>query len=146
MNMGSFMSQPLESDKVAAPPEAASSASPAPMDKPRTPTSAEQPPVFNNCWSCRVLSGHCLLGCGHPVRSQRKGLPSWLKILPVNLFSVPAPMTHRASMGLLDILDTQRAVDVLQFCRFYKTEKTNIGWHFLDMNICGHLLGLHKDQ
>ncbi|XP_045696709.1 distal membrane-arm assembly complex protein 1 isoform X2 [Phyllostomus hastatus] len=85
MNMGSFMSQPLESDKVAAPPEAASSASPAPMDKPRTPTSAEQPPVFNNCWSCRVLSGSGLIGAG--------GYVYWVARKPLKLGYAPSPGT-----------------------------------------------------
>uniref|UniRef100_A0A480VZX9 Distal membrane-arm assembly complex protein 1 isoform 3 n=1 Tax=Sus scrofa TaxID=9823 RepID=A0A480VZX9_PIG len=94
--MGSFLSQPSESAKVVVPPEAASSAKPAPITASREPTSPAQDSPFKNCWSCRVLSGsgligaggHCLLGCNHPVRPQREGLPCWLKIPPVYLSSV----------------------------------------------------------
>ncbi|XP_016079168.1 PREDICTED: transmembrane protein 261 isoform X1 [Miniopterus natalensis] len=151
--MGSFASQPLETVKVGAPPEAAPPANPAPLQTSEAPTSPEQPPLFNNCWSCRVVSGagliwaggHCLLGCSHPVRPQREGLPRCLKVPPVNLSSVPVPVTHRASMGLMDVLDRHMDTDILQFCRYYKTEKTNISWHSLAMSVCG-LLGLHKDQ
>ncbi|XP_014391200.1 PREDICTED: transmembrane protein 261 isoform X1 [Myotis brandtii] len=144
--MGTFLSQPLETDKIASAPQAASSASRTPLDAPGAPTSPEQPPALRNCWSCRVLSGsgligagwHCLLGCNHPVRPQGE-------VPPVNLSSVPVSMTHRASIELMDVLDRHMDIGILQFCRYYKTEKTNISWQSLAMSVCG-LLGLHKDQ
>lgn len=54
-------------------------------------------------------------------------------------------MTHRASIELMDVLDRHMDSDILQFYRYYKTEKTHISWQFLAMSVCG-LLGLHKDQ
>ncbi|VFV30190.1 Hypothetical predicted protein [Lynx pardinus] len=81
--MGSFLSQPLEPIKVAAPPEVTNSAEPLPLAAPGAPTSPAEAPLLNNCWSCRVLSGsgligaggHSLLGCNHPGRPQRESLP-----------------------------------------------------------------------
>ncbi|XP_044612789.1 distal membrane-arm assembly complex protein 1 isoform X1 [Equus asinus] len=153
--MGSFGSKLFEPVKVAAPPEVSSPAKPAPLAAPGAPTSPEQAPVFNNCWSCRVLSGsgligaggHCLLGCDHPVRPQGEGYPCCLKVPPVNLSSsVPVRVTHRASMGLMDILDRYIDVDRLQCCGSYKIEKTNMSCHSLAMRVCSCLLRLHRDQ
>ncbi|XP_054439257.1 distal membrane-arm assembly complex protein 1 [Pteronotus mesoamericanus] len=81
--MGSLTSQPLEPVKVAAPREAASSVNPAPLDKPRAPTTPEQPPVLSNCWSCRVLSGSGLIGAGWYVY--------WLARKPLKLGYAPSP-------------------------------------------------------
>ncbi|KAM5260525.1 distal membrane-arm assembly complex protein 1 [Hipposideros larvatus] len=83
--MGSFLTQPLEPVKVAAPPEAASSANPAPLATPGTPTSPEQTPVLNNCWSCRVLSGSGLIGAG--------GYVYWVARKPLKLGYPPGPGT-----------------------------------------------------
>ncbi|KAM7092328.1 distal membrane-arm assembly complex protein 1 isoform 2-T2 [Molossus nigricans] len=79
--MGSFMSQPLDTVKVAAPPETASSANPTPLEAPGAPTSPEQRRTFNNCWSCRVLSGSGLIGAGGYVywvarKPMKMGVPS----------------------------------------------------------------------
>nr|XP_020042377.1 transmembrane protein 261 [Castor canadensis] len=60
--MGSSLSGPFEPLKVAEPPEGSVSANSAPQD-----TSEERPaqaPIFNNCWSCRLLSGSGLIGAG----------------------------------------------------------------------------------
>ncbi|XP_010989240.1 distal membrane-arm assembly complex protein 1 [Camelus dromedarius] len=83
--MGSFVSQPLDSAKVAAPPEAASSAKPAPISAPGVATSPVQSPLFNNCWSCRVLSGSGLIGAG--------GYVYWVARKPMKLGYAPGPGT-----------------------------------------------------
>ncbi|KAG3287213.1 distal membrane arm assembly complex 1, transcript variant X2 [Ictidomys tridecemlineatus] len=59
--MGSSLFRPLQPKKFDDPPVAAS---PAPPDASEAPTSPEQAPLFNNCWSCRVLSGSGLIGAG----------------------------------------------------------------------------------
>nr|XP_019582694.1 PREDICTED: transmembrane protein 261 isoform X1 [Rhinolophus sinicus] len=81
--MGSMITQPFEPFQVATPPEAASSASPAPLATPGSPTSPEQSPVPNNCWSCRVLSGSGLIGAG--------GYVYWVARKPVKLGHPPGP-------------------------------------------------------
>lgn len=83
--MGSFSSQPLKPVKVATPPEAASSAEPLPLAVPGAPTSPAEVPVFNNCWSCRVLSGAGLIGAG--------GYVYWVARKPVKLGYPPGPGT-----------------------------------------------------
>ncbi|XP_024414131.1 distal membrane-arm assembly complex protein 1 [Desmodus rotundus] len=83
--MGSFQSQILEQDKAAAPPKAAPSTNPAPLDKPTAPTSPEQAPLFSNCWSCRVLSGSGLIGAG--------GYVYWVARKPLKLGYAPSPGT-----------------------------------------------------
>ncbi|XP_040091992.1 uncharacterized protein LOC120864980 isoform X1 [Oryx dammah] len=135
--MGSFVSQPLQPVKFVAPPEATSTAKPTQVTATGAPASPEQGPLFNNCWSCRVLSGsgligaggHCLLGCGHPGRPQREGLPHRMKVPPVNLSSLHAPMTHRGRMALIDVLDRKMDIDRLQSGRYYMTEKTHVDCH-----------------
>lgn len=72
---------------------------------------------------------HCLLGCGHPGRPQREGLPHWMKVPPVNLSSLHVPMTHRGRMALIDVLDRNVDIDRLQSSRYYMTEKTNMDCH-----------------
>uniref|UniRef100_U3B705 Transmembrane protein C9orf123 n=1 Tax=Callithrix jacchus TaxID=9483 RepID=U3B705_CALJA len=63
--MGSETSQPLQSFKIDEPPDtAAAPAKPAPPATPGAPNSPAEPRLFNNCWSCRVLSGLGLLGAG----------------------------------------------------------------------------------
>ncbi|XP_053414792.1 distal membrane-arm assembly complex protein 1 [Nycticebus coucang] len=62
--MGSSSSQPFEPFKFPAPPETASLSKPDPLASPGAPTSPAQPPLFKNCWSCRVLSGLGLMGAG----------------------------------------------------------------------------------
>ncbi|XP_029776129.1 distal membrane-arm assembly complex protein 1 isoform X1 [Suricata suricatta] len=107
--MGSFLSRSLEPIKVAASPEVTNSAEPLPLAAPEAPTSPAEAPLFNNCWSCRVLSGsgligaggHCLLGCSHPVRPQREGLPCRVKVPLVNLSSsVHVSMTPEQASDL----------------------------------------------
>ncbi|XP_002925590.1 distal membrane-arm assembly complex protein 1 [Ailuropoda melanoleuca] len=83
--MGSFSSQPLQPVKVAAPPEATSSAEPLPLAVPGAPTSPAEVPVFNNCWSCRVLSGAGLIGAG--------GYVYWVARKPMKLGYLPGPGT-----------------------------------------------------
>lgn len=83
--MGSSLTQPLESVKVAAPREAAPAASPAPLAASGAPTSQEQTPVVNNCWSCRVLSGSGLIGAG--------GYVYWVARKPLKLGYPPSPGT-----------------------------------------------------
>ena len=96
---------------------------------------------------CCFFPRHCLLGCDHPVRPQGEGYPCCLKVPPVNLSSsVPVRVTHRASMGLMDILDRYIDVDRLQCCGSYKIEKTNMSCHSLAMRVCSCLLRLHRDQ
>lgn len=83
--MGSSLTQPFDPVKVAAPREAARSASPAPLAASGAPTSPEQTPVFNNCWSCRVLSGSGLIGAG--------GYVYWVARKPLKLGYPPNPGT-----------------------------------------------------
>ncbi|XP_016079176.1 PREDICTED: transmembrane protein 261 isoform X2 [Miniopterus natalensis] len=83
--MGSFASQPLETVKVGAPPEAAPPANPAPLQTSEAPTSPEQPPLFNNCWSCRVVSGAGLIWAG--------GYVYWVARKPMKLGYPPGPGT-----------------------------------------------------
>ena len=83
--MGSFVSQPLEPVKGVAPPEVASSANPAPVIAPGAPTSPAEAPLFNNCWSCRVLSGSGLIGAG--------GYVYWAARKPMKLGYPPGPGT-----------------------------------------------------
>ncbi|KAM8804316.1 distal membrane-arm assembly complex protein 1 [Rhynchonycteris naso] len=83
--MGSILSQPLEPVKVAVPVEAASSTNPVPLEASGTPTSPEQRPLFNNCWSCRVLSGSGLIGAG--------GYVYWVARKPMKLGYPPSPGT-----------------------------------------------------
>eukprot|EP00069_Balaena_mysticetus_P021281 bmy_03011T0 len=83
--MGSFVSQPLEPVKDVAPPEVASSANPAPVIAPGAPTSPAEAPLFNNCWSCRVLSGSGLIGAG--------GYVYWVARKPMKLGYPPGPGT-----------------------------------------------------
>ncbi|XP_006100315.1 distal membrane-arm assembly complex protein 1 [Myotis yumanensis] len=83
--MGTFLSQPFETDKIASAPQAASSASRAPLDAPGAPTSPEQPPALRNCWSCRVLSGSGLIGAGWYVY--------WVARKPLKLGYPPSPGT-----------------------------------------------------
>lgn len=83
--MGSFGSKLFEPVKVAAPPEVSSPAKPAPLAAPGAPTSPEQAPVFNNCWSCRVLSGSGLIGAG--------GYVYWVARKPMKLGYPPGPGT-----------------------------------------------------
>ncbi|XP_058927272.1 distal membrane-arm assembly complex protein 1 [Kogia breviceps] len=83
--MGSFVSQPFEPVKDVAPPEVASSASPAPVIAPGALTSPAEAPLFNNCWSCRVLSGSGLIGAG--------GYVYWVARKPMKLGYPPGPGT-----------------------------------------------------
>ncbi|XP_004678064.1 PREDICTED: transmembrane protein 261 [Condylura cristata] len=83
--MGSHISQPLERVKVVSPPEATSSANPAPFAAPGAPTSPAQAPAFNNCWSCRVLSGFGLMGAG--------GYVFWVARKPMKMGYPPSPGT-----------------------------------------------------
>uniref|UniRef100_G3TAF7 Distal membrane arm assembly component 1 n=2 Tax=Loxodonta africana TaxID=9785 RepID=G3TAF7_LOXAF len=62
--MGSEVSRPLDRGKVAEPPEVTAPAKPAPLSVPGAPTPSAQGQLFNNCWSCRVLSGSGLIGAG----------------------------------------------------------------------------------
>uniref|UniRef100_A0A8D2D7Z3 Distal membrane arm assembly component 1 n=1 Tax=Sciurus vulgaris TaxID=55149 RepID=A0A8D2D7Z3_SCIVU len=80
--MGSSLSRTLEPTKVVEPPVAAS---PAPPDAPEAPTSPAQAPLFNNCLSCRVLSGSGLLGAGIYVY--------WVARKPMKLGYAPGPGT-----------------------------------------------------
>lgn len=83
--MGSLVTQPLEPIKVAAPPKATSSVEPPPLAAPGAPTSPAEAPVFNNCWSCRVLSGAGLIGAG--------GYVYWVARKPMKLGYPPGPGT-----------------------------------------------------
>ncbi|CAI9158909.1 unnamed protein product [Rangifer tarandus platyrhynchus] len=83
--MGSFVSQPLEPVKFVAPPEASSTAKPAQVTAPGAPASPAQAPLFNNCWSCRVLSGSGLIGAG--------GYVYWMARKPMKLGYPPGPGT-----------------------------------------------------
>lgn len=83
--MGSFLSQPLEPIKVAAPPEVTNSAEPLPLAAPGAPTSPAEAPLLNNCWSCRVLSGSGLIGAG--------GYVYWVARKPMKLGYAPSPGT-----------------------------------------------------
>lgn len=80
--MGATSSQPLETAKVTVPPDPAAPATPAPLPAPGAPTS---PPIFNNCWSCRVLSGCGLLGAGSYVY--------WVARKPMKMGYAPGPGT-----------------------------------------------------
>lgn len=83
--MGSFVSQPLEPVKFVATPEATSTAKPAQVTATGAPASPEQAPLFNNCWSCRVLSGSGLIGAG--------GYVYWTARKPMKLGYPPGPGT-----------------------------------------------------
>ncbi|XP_043747279.1 distal membrane-arm assembly complex protein 1 isoform X3 [Cervus elaphus] len=83
--MGSFVSQPLDPVKFVAPPEATSTAEPAQVTAPGAPASPAQAPLFNNCWSCRVLSGSGLIGAG--------GYVYWMARKPMKLGYPPGPGT-----------------------------------------------------
>ncbi|XP_006730656.1 distal membrane-arm assembly complex protein 1 [Leptonychotes weddellii] len=83
--MGSFLSQPVQPIKVPAPPEATNSAESLPLPAPGAPTSPAEGPLFNNCWSCRVLSGAGLIGAG--------GYVYWVARKPVKLGYPPGPGT-----------------------------------------------------
>ncbi|XP_008143230.2 distal membrane-arm assembly complex protein 1 [Eptesicus fuscus] len=83
--MGTFLSQPFEIDKFASAPEAASPTNRAPLDAPGARTSPEEPPIFKNCWSCRVLSGSGLIGAGSYVY--------WVARKPMKLGYPPSPGT-----------------------------------------------------
>ncbi|XP_043421122.1 distal membrane-arm assembly complex protein 1 [Prionailurus bengalensis] len=83
--MGSFLSQPLEPIKVAAPPEVTNSAEPLPLAAPGAPTSPAEASLLNNCWSCRVLSGSGLIGAG--------GYVYWMARKPMKLGYAPSPGT-----------------------------------------------------
>lgn len=83
--MGSFVSQPLEPVKDVAPPEVASSANPVPVIAPGGPAPPAEAPLFNNCWSCRVLSGSGLIGAG--------GYVYWVARKPMKLGYPPGPGT-----------------------------------------------------
>ena len=85
LNMGSFLSQPLEPVKFVAPPEATSTAKPTQVTAPGVPASPAQAPLFNNCWSCRVLSGSGLIGAG--------GYVYWMARKPMKLGYPPGPGT-----------------------------------------------------
>ncbi|ELW69316.1 distal membrane-arm assembly complex protein 1 [Tupaia chinensis] len=82
--MGSQLSQPLENVKVAAPYEAPFPSNPEPLATPGAPTPAEAP-QFNNCWSCRLLSGSGLIGAGAYVY--------WVARKPMKLGYPPGPGT-----------------------------------------------------
>ncbi|XP_008587957.1 PREDICTED: transmembrane protein 261 [Galeopterus variegatus] len=81
--MGSSLSRPLEPVKVVALPEAATPAKPAPPAVPGAPTTPADAPLFNNCWSCRVLSGSGLIGAG--------GYVYWVARKPLKLGYSPTP-------------------------------------------------------
>ncbi|XP_047556979.1 distal membrane-arm assembly complex protein 1 [Lutra lutra] len=83
--MGSLVTQPLEPIKVAAPPKATSPVEPPPLAAPGAPTSPAEAPLFNNCWSCRVLSGTGLIGAG--------GYVYWVARKPMKLGYPPGPGT-----------------------------------------------------
>ncbi|XP_027471419.1 distal membrane-arm assembly complex protein 1 [Zalophus californianus] len=83
--MGSFLSQPLQQIKVPAPPEATNSAESLLRPAPGAPTSPAEAPLFNNCWSCRVLSGAGLIGAG--------GYVYWVARKPMKLGYPPGPGT-----------------------------------------------------
>ncbi|XP_029776130.1 distal membrane-arm assembly complex protein 1 isoform X2 [Suricata suricatta] len=83
--MGSFLSRSLEPIKVAASPEVTNSAEPLPLAAPEAPTSPAEAPLFNNCWSCRVLSGSGLIGAG--------GYVYWVARKPMKLGYAPSPGT-----------------------------------------------------
>ncbi|XP_040091993.1 distal membrane-arm assembly complex protein 1-like isoform X2 [Oryx dammah] len=83
--MGSFVSQPLQPVKFVAPPEATSTAKPTQVTATGAPASPEQGPLFNNCWSCRVLSGSGLIGAG--------GYVYWTARKPMKLGYPPGPGT-----------------------------------------------------
>ncbi|XP_019821526.1 distal membrane-arm assembly complex protein 1 isoform X2 [Bos indicus] len=83
--MGSFVSQPLEPVKFVAPPETTSTPKPAQVTAPGAPASPAQAPLFNNCWSCRVLSGSGLIGAG--------GYVYWMARKPMKLGYPPGPGT-----------------------------------------------------
>ncbi|XP_058421772.1 distal membrane-arm assembly complex protein 1 [Diceros bicornis minor] len=83
--MGSFVSQTLESVKVAASQETSPSSKPPALAAAGAPTSPEQAPIFNNCWSCRVLSGSGLIGAG--------GYVYWVARKPMKLGYPPTPGT-----------------------------------------------------
>ncbi|XP_039079136.1 distal membrane-arm assembly complex protein 1 [Hyaena hyaena] len=83
--MGSFLSQSMEPIKVSAPPKVTNSAESLPLAAPGAPTSPAEAPVFNNCWSCRVLSGSGLIGAGAYVY--------WVARKPMKLGYAPSPGT-----------------------------------------------------
>ncbi|MXQ94478.1 hypothetical protein E5288_WYG003905 [Bos mutus] len=76
---------PLEPVKFVAPPEATSTPKPAQVTAPGAPASPAQAPLFNNCWSCRVLSGSGLIGAG--------GYVYWMARKPMKLGYPPGPGT-----------------------------------------------------
>ncbi|KAK2492018.1 hypothetical protein MC885_016240 [Smutsia gigantea] len=125
--MGSSVSQQSEPGKVAALPEVSSSAKPAPLSAPEAPTSPAQAPLFNTCWSCRVLSGSGLIGAG--------GYVYWVARKPLKLGYPPSPGTVTqmvigiTNVGLMDVTDRHMDMDRPQSYRYYKTEKTNMGCH-----------------
>ncbi|XP_004459147.1 distal membrane-arm assembly complex protein 1 [Dasypus novemcinctus] len=81
--MGSLMSQPLDPGNITALPEVTSPANPTPPAAPGAPTSPAQARLFNDCWSCRVLSGSGLLGAG--------GYVYWVARKPMKLGYPPTP-------------------------------------------------------
>ncbi|XP_048203555.1 distal membrane-arm assembly complex protein 1 [Perognathus longimembris pacificus] len=63
--MGSSSSSPRAPDPVLPPPEATTApANPMPADTAEAPTSPAPAALFNNCWSCRILSGSGLIAAG----------------------------------------------------------------------------------
>ncbi|XP_072584471.1 distal membrane-arm assembly complex protein 1 isoform X1 [Vulpes vulpes] len=83
--MGSFVSRSQEPIQVAALPEATHSAEPLPLAAPGAPTSPAEARLFNDCWSCRVLSGSGLVGAG--------GYVYWVARKPMKLGYAPGPGT-----------------------------------------------------
>ncbi|XP_007524842.1 distal membrane-arm assembly complex protein 1 [Erinaceus europaeus] len=79
--MGVSASQPFETLKVADP--APDSAKPATVTAPGAPTAPEEKPLFNNCWSCRVLSGSGMTGAGFYVY--------WVARKPMKMGYAPSP-------------------------------------------------------
>ncbi|XP_049626455.1 distal membrane-arm assembly complex protein 1 [Suncus etruscus] len=82
--MGSSVSHFPDPVKIAASPETTSSADKsAPLATPGAPTPEAEKPMFNNCWSCRVLSGLGLIGAG--------GYVYWVAKKPMKMGYAPGP-------------------------------------------------------
>uniref|UniRef100_A0A2K6V370 Distal membrane-arm assembly complex protein 1-like domain-containing protein n=1 Tax=Saimiri boliviensis boliviensis TaxID=39432 RepID=A0A2K6V370_SAIBB len=80
---GSETSQPLQSFKIDEPPDTAAvpakpaPAKPAPPATPGAPNSPAESRLFNNCWSCRLLSGLGLLGAGGYMYLVARSIATW---------------------------------------------------------------------